>query len=79
MKHHQEAEKEEKKRLKDLVLNLDLRDDPDADGTDPLSTNMLMPNPNVKAGRLSHSHGRSTSRRENSNRHRPSRVSSLLS
>jgi regulator of nonsense transcripts 2 len=50
MRHQQEAEKEEKKRLKDLVLNLDLRDDTDADGIDPLSF-LLQPNPNVRIGR----------------------------
>ena len=50
MRHQQEAEKEEKKRLKNLVLNLDLRDDGDNDGTDPFSY-LLQPNPNVKAGR----------------------------
>jgi regulator of nonsense transcripts 2 len=50
MRHQQEAEKEEKKRLKNLVLNLDLRDDTDADGTGPLSY-LLQPNPNVRPGR----------------------------
>lgn len=50
MRHQQEAEKEEKKRLKNLVLNLDLRDDTDADGTDSFP-HLLRPNPNLKAGR----------------------------
>jgi len=62
MRHQQEAEKEEKKRLKNLVLNLDLRDDADVDGTDPFSY-LLQPNPNVKTGRQS-TYGRLVSRRD---------------
>jgi hypothetical protein len=62
MRHQQEAEKEEKKRLKNLVLNLDLRDDTDADGTDPLSY-LLQPNPNVKPSRR-HTYRRLVSRRD---------------
>jgi hypothetical protein len=50
MRHQQEAEKEEKKRLKDLVLNLDLRDDTEPDGIDPFSY-LLKPNPNVRLAR----------------------------
>jgi hypothetical protein len=51
MRHQQEFEREEKKRLKSLVLNLDLRADTDADGIFPLSFH-LQPNPNVRIGRL---------------------------
>jgi regulator of nonsense transcripts 2 len=62
MRHQQEAEKEEKKRLKNLVLNLDLRDDTDADGTASFS-HLLRPNPNLKAGRPRYS-GRTDSLRD---------------
>src|ERR1700760_3278539 len=62
MRHQQEAEKEEKKRLKNLVLNLDLRDDTDVDGRDPFSY-LLQPNPNVKTGRRNIC-GRLVSRRD---------------
>lgn len=62
MRHQQEAEKEEKKRLKDLVLNLDLRDDTDVDGTASFS-HLLRPNPNLKAGRP-RSQGRADSLRD---------------
>jgi regulator of nonsense transcripts 2 len=50
MRHQQQAEKEEQQRIKNLVLNLDLRDENDGpDGGDPLSY-PLQPNPN-KASR----------------------------
>jgi regulator of nonsense transcripts 2 len=50
MRHQQQAEKEEQQRIKNLVLNLDLRDENDGpDGGDPLSY-PLQPNLN-KASR----------------------------
>jgi regulator of nonsense transcripts 2 len=51
MLRQQQAEKEEQQRIKNLVLNLDLRDENDGpDGEDPLSY-LLQPNPNISQER----------------------------
>jgi regulator of nonsense transcripts 2 len=47
MRSKQQAEKEEQQRIKNLVLNYELRDDNDAEGEFPFSSN-LHPNPNRK-------------------------------
>jgi regulator of nonsense transcripts 2 len=48
MRRQQQAEKEEQQRIKNLVLNLELRDEGDAvEGDNPLSY-VLQPNPNIK-------------------------------
>ena len=61
MKTQQAAEREEQQRIKNLVLNYDLRDGEDQDGESLLPT--LLPNPNIhnidagidKAAALNHS------------------------
>ncbi len=45
MKTQQAAEREEQQRIKNLVLNYDLRDGEDQDGD--LAQNPLLPNPNI--------------------------------
>lgn len=47
MRSKQQAEKEEQQRIKNLVLNYDLRDDNDTEGESPFSYH-LQPNPNRK-------------------------------
>jgi regulator of nonsense transcripts 2 len=47
MRSKQQAEKEEQQRIKNLVLNYELRDDNDAEGEFPFSSH-LHPNPNRK-------------------------------
>ena len=77
MKSKQAAEREEQQRIKNLVLNYDLRDENDQhDGTsiDPLSDPsycaLLEKNPNTKGLRLGHEHFNSSlTRSEKSGRH----------
>jgi hypothetical protein len=50
MRNHQQAEKKEQQRIKDIVLNLDFRDEAETtDGEDPLSY-ALHPNRNRLQG-----------------------------
>lgn len=48
MRSQREAERAEQQRIKNLVLNYDLRDDTETDGTIPFHS-ILRPNPNHKA------------------------------
>lgn len=72
MKTQQQAEREEQQRIKNLVLNYDLRDDTDAhDGDHDHFTSVLQPNANTKgsqglerhsASHVSHPHVRPADR-----------------
>ena len=53
MLNQQQAERAEQQRIKNLVLNYDLREETEPDGDSPLSSvnnyhNILQPNPNIK-------------------------------
>jgi len=62
MRNQQQAEKLEQKRIKDIVLGLDLRDEIDGpDGEDPIS--FLQPNENLRKSLQPRSRGSDASRR----------------
>lgn len=78
MKSQQAAEREEQQRIKNLVLNYDLREDDQHDGihsgfpSDPIEQPPLEKNPNTKGLKLGPEHyNPSLSRAERSGRHAP--------
>lgn len=78
MKSQQAAEREEQQRIKNLVLNYDLREDDQHDGTPngflcgPIVQPPLEKNPNTKGLKLGPDHyNPSLSRAEKSGRHAP--------
>ena len=78
MKSQQAAEREEQQRIKNLVLNYDLREDESHDGTPngfpliPIEQPPLEKNPNTKGLKLGPDHyNPSLTRSERSGRHAP--------
>ena len=78
MKSQQAAEREEQQRIKNLVLNYDLREDDQHDGipngfsSGPITQPPLEKNPNTKGLKLGSDHyNPSLSRAEKSGRHAP--------
>ena len=78
MKSQQAAEREEQQRIKNLVLNYDLREDDNYDGIandlspNPLVKSPLEENPNTKGLQIGSDHyNHSLTRAEKSGRHAP--------